>query len=68
MNEEECEAHGVGLILTQMYSLRKGTEVFGEQAERATMTELSQINDFKTYRHFTRMSSANRTEEMRLSP
>ena len=41
MNEEECKAHVVGLVLAQMYSLRKGTELFGEKAEQATTTELS---------------------------
>ena len=50
MNWEESEAHVVWFILAQMYSLRKGTELFGEKTERATMTELSQIDDFKTYR------------------
>ena len=54
MNEEECEVHVVVLVLAQMYSLRKGTELFGEKAEQATMTELSQI--------------ASKTERMRLSP
>ena len=50
MNEEECKAHVVGLIVAQMYSLKKGTELFGEKADKATMTELSQIDDFETYR------------------
>ena len=49
MNEEECEAHVVGFVLAQMYSLRKGTELFGEKAEQATMAELSQIDYFETY-------------------
>ena len=49
MNNEESKAHVVGLILAQMYSLRKGTELFGEKAEQATITELSQINGFETY-------------------
>ena len=50
INNEECEAHVLGLVLAQVYSLRKGTELFGEKAEQATMTELSQIDDFETYR------------------
>ena len=49
MSEEECKAHVAGLVLAQMYSLRNGTELFGEKAEKATMTELSQIDDFETY-------------------
>ena len=32
-----------------MYSLKKGTELFGEKAEQATMTEMLQIDDFETY-------------------
>ena len=39
MNQEECKTHVVGLVLAQMRSLRKGTELFGEKAEQATMTE-----------------------------
>ena len=39
----------VGLIHAQMYSLRKGTELSGEKAKRATTTKLSQIDDFETY-------------------
>ena len=34
MNTEECEARVVGLVFAQMYSLRKGTELFGEKAEK----------------------------------
>ena len=49
MSEEECETKVVGLVLVQMYSLRKGTELFSGKAEQATMTELSQIDDFETY-------------------
>ena len=50
MSNKECEAHVVGRVLSQMYSLRKGTELFGEKAEPATMTELPQIDDFERYR------------------
>ena len=68
-SEEECEAHVVGLVLAQMYSLRKGTELFGEKTEEATMTELSQIDDFESYFcPFTSMILANKTEGTRLNP
>ena len=50
MNDEECKANVAGFVLAQMYSLRKGTELFGEKAEQATMTELAQIDNFETYR------------------
>ena len=50
MNDKECKAHVVGLVFAQMYSLRKGMELFGEKAKQATMTELLQIDDIETYR------------------
>ena len=50
MNEEECKSHVVGLVLAQMYSLKKGTKNFGEKVDEATLKELSQIDDFKTYK------------------
>ena len=33
MSREKSEAYVVGLVLAQMYSLRRGTELFGEKAE-----------------------------------
>ena len=65
-SEEECEAHVVGLVLAQMYSLRKGTELFGEKTEEATMTELSQIDDFETYRplHKHKLSEQDRRDAL----
>ena len=66
MHEEKCEAHVVGLVLVQMYSLGKGTELFGEKAERATVTELSQIDDFETYRplHKHELSKQDRKDAL----
>ena len=49
MTEEECESHVVGVVLAQMYNLRKGTELFGERADEAVLTELTQVDEFKTY-------------------
>ena len=43
MNEEECDSHVVGLILAQMYSLKKGAELFRDKADEATLKESSQI-------------------------
>ena len=47
-----------------MYSLRKGTELFGEKAEQAIMTELSQIDNFETYRplHKHKLSKQDRKD------
>ena len=39
----------VGLCLTNMYNLRKSTELFGEQAEKAVVNKLTQIDEFKPY-------------------
>ena len=50
MDKEECKAYVVGLILAQMYNLRKETDLFGDKADEAALTELSQIDDFKTYK------------------
>lgn len=49
MTEEECEFHVVGLVLANMYNLRKGTELFGERADEAVLKELTQIDEFETY-------------------
>ena len=66
MTSEESEAHVVGLVLAQMYSLRKGTELFGEKAEQATMTELTQIDDFETYKpiHKHELSEQDRRDAL----
>ena len=66
MNGEECEAHVVGLVLAQVYSLRKSTELFGEKAEHATMTELSQVDDFEAYRplHKHELSEQDRKDAL----
>ena len=66
MNEEECEAHVVGLILAHMYSLKKGTELFGKKTEKTTMTELSQIDDFETHRplHKHELSKQDRRDAL----
>ena len=50
MTKGECEAHVVGLILVNMYNLRKGTELFGDKADEAVMKELLEIHQFKTYK------------------
>lgn len=49
MTEEECKSHVVGLVLANMYNLRKGTELFGEKADEAVLMELIEIDEFVTY-------------------
>ena len=41
MTEEECESHMVGLVMTNMYNLKKGTELFGDKADEAVLKELA---------------------------
>ena len=66
MSHEESETHVVGLVLAQMYSLRRGTELFGEKAEQETMTELTQIDDFETYKpiHKHELSKQDRRDAL----
>ena len=40
----------VGLILANMYNLRKGIELFVERANEAVLKELTQIDEFETYK------------------
>ena len=66
MNNKESKAHVVGLILAQMYTLRKGNKLFGEKAEQATMTELSKIDSSETYRplHKHELSEQDRRDTL----
>ena len=48
MTKGESESHVVGLVLANMYNLRKGTELFGERADEAVLSELTQVDEFKT--------------------
>ena len=68
MTSEENEAHVVGLVLAQMYSLRKGTELFGEKAGQATMTELTQIDDFETYKPLHKHNLSEQDRRNALKP
>ena len=56
----------VGLVLAQMYSLGKGTEIFSEKAEQATMTELTQIDEFETFKpiHKHQLSKQDRRDAL----
>ena len=47
MTKEECKSHVAGLMLVNMYNLRKGTELFGNNADKAVMKELSKIDQFE---------------------
>ena len=49
MDEEEIEEHLLGVALAHQYSLKKGIELFGDEAEKAATKELQQIDDMDTY-------------------
>ena len=48
LTEEDIEEHIFGIILASHYSLKKGTELFGEKANDMTTKELQQIHDMGT--------------------
>ena len=49
MSGEESEAHIVGVIFAQHFSLNKGIEIFGNKADVDVQKELSQIHAMDTY-------------------
>ena len=49
MTEEQSDAHIVGVIFAQHFSLKKGLERFGEKADAAIHKELTQIHKMDTY-------------------
>ena len=49
MSEEDCEAHVIGVMMTEHYSMKKAKELFGDSADDAIMKELKQIHLFETY-------------------
>ena len=48
MTEEQSDAHIVGGIFAQHFSLKKGLELFGEKSDAAVHKELSQIHKVDT--------------------
>ena len=36
--------------MAHMYNLKKGTELFGDKADEAVLKELTEIDDFETYK------------------
>ena len=49
MTEEQSDAHIVGVIFAQHFSLKKGLELFGEKADAAVQKELNQIHVMDTH-------------------
>ena len=49
MTEEQSDAHVLGVIFAQHFSLKKGLELFGNKADIAVQEELTQIHKMDTY-------------------
>ena len=49
MSEEDCDAHIMGVLMAEHYSMKKAKELFGDSAYDAIMKELKQIHLFETY-------------------
>ena len=49
MSEEDCEAHVMGVLTAEHYSMKKVKELFGDRSDDAVMKELRQIHPFETY-------------------
>ena len=49
MSEDYIEEHLLGLILAHQDTLKKGIELFGKEAEKASTKELKQIDDMDAY-------------------
>ena len=47
--EEHVGEHIMWVILALHFSLKKGIELFGDRAEKATTKELQTIHDMSTY-------------------
>ena len=48
MTEDKSDAHIVGIIFAQHFSLKKGLELFGGKADAAVHKELTQIHKMDT--------------------
>ena len=60
MSDKDIEEHITGLIMIHHYTLKKGLELYGDKAEKATVKEFTQIHDMDTY---TPMDASKLTRE-----
>ncbi len=49
ISKEDVEAHVLGIIMVQQFSLRAGIKQFGDKATESVSKELQQIHDMGTY-------------------
>ena len=64
ISQEDVEAHVLGIIMVQQFSLRAGIKKFGEKATESISKELQQIHDMGTYEPVDpdKMTAAQRAE------
>ena len=68
MSEEENEVHILGVIMLEHYSMKKGIELFGNQAETLVTKEIKKINNMNTYKpkHAHELTNKERKEALAL--
>ena len=49
MNEEQLNAHIVGVIMAHQHGLKKGLQLFCDKANVAVKKELKKIHELETY-------------------
>ena len=66
MTDKEVEAHILGVIMVEHYSIKKGIDLFGDCAETAVTKELKKINDMNTYKpkHVQDLTNKERKEAL----
>ena len=63
ISERDLDKYILEVVFAQQYILRKGLEVFGDKAEKATSSELQQIHDMEVYQP---MDAAKLTKKERM--
>ena len=66
MSQVDVEAHILGVIMVQQFSLRAGINKFGDKATASVSKELQQIHDMGTYEPMDpdKMTAQQRAEAM----
>ena len=50
LTEEQVDEHILGLVIASYFPLKKGIELFGERAQKATTKELQATNNMSTHK------------------
>ena len=66
MPDEEVEAHILGFIMVEHYSMKKGIDLFGDCAETTVTKELKNMNNMNTYtpKHAQDLTNKERKEAL----